>query len=275
MLPNFLLVGAEKAGTTSLASMLAEHPEIFMCEPKEPRYFTQNWRRGIHWYESLFDGAVSEKAIGEASPAYTWAPESAGTPFRIYKTLGDIKYLYLVRHPLHRMISHYRHALIYHWIPQGTSFEAALELIPCLKNCSRYHYQVEQYLEVTSPEQWHVLALEDLTKDPQEIQEGLFRFLEVDWTFRATLRSEHSSDSLKRPPVSFDRLRAVSGFAPNRLTRLGKRLIMKSLGVRIPKPNLSQETVARLSSELHQDVCRLSEFCSRDFAALWGLAETS
>ena len=148
MLPNFIIIGAEKSGTTTLAKILSDHHEIFMSIPKEPRFFSDhNWDKGLKWYERLFDNAIGFKAIGEASVAYTWAPESVGTPQRIYDTLGEIKFIYIIRNPLERTISHYRHALFCNWMKKSTSIEDALKITPALIDCSKYFYQLEQYLK--------------------------------------------------------------------------------------------------------------------------------
>ena len=163
MLPNFIVVGSEKAGTTTLASILDMHSDVFMCKPKEPRFFSNhNWNKGVDWYKDLFKGSKGYKAIGEASTAYTWAPESSKTPKRIHETLGDIKYVYILRNPVERVISHYRHALYCNWVPRNTSMEDTLSKIPAIKECSKYFYQIEQYLPYTKREQWHIIVLEEL-----------------------------------------------------------------------------------------------------------------
>ena len=179
MLPNFLVVGAEKAGTTTLGQLLSEHPEAFMCDPKEPRYFTQNWEKGESWYRDLFKKSEGYKAVGEASPAYTWAPESTTAVKKIYALLGPVKFIYIVRHPIERMISHYQHAIFRHWVPADCSFELAIEKIPGIINCSRYYYQIEQFLDQNEASQWHVLALEELIRQPQSTANDLFEFLEI------------------------------------------------------------------------------------------------
>ena len=269
MHPNFLIVAAEKAGTTTLAAMLSQHPEVFICEPKEPRFFTHhNWDRGLHWYESLFNGADGYKAIGEASPAYTWAPESIDVPKRIYRCLGDIRYLYIVRHPIERIISHYRHAIFYRWIPDHTSFEAALELIPGLKNCSRYFFQIEQYLSYTRREQWHIVVLEELIEDHQKVTMEMFCFLEIDETPSTKLRFENVTDKKRRSPVLFEHLRHLQHYLPDFVMRLGRHLEYK-LGKKIEKPDISENVRAALMEELKPDIQRLSDFCGKDLKSIW------
>ena len=71
-LPNFLVIGAMKAGTTSLFHYLRDHPQVFLPEEKELYFFTEedNWHRGLEWYRSRFRGAGDAKAVGEASVGY-------------------------------------------------------------------------------------------------------------------------------------------------------------------------------------------------------------
>ena len=73
MLPNFIVIGAMKSGTTNLCHQLSLHPEIFISDPKEPCFFSNDdrWQRGLPWYESLFDAVTNEKAVGEGSVNYT------------------------------------------------------------------------------------------------------------------------------------------------------------------------------------------------------------
>src|SRR5918992_1234170 len=109
MLPNFLIIGAAKAGTTSLWAYLREHPQVFMAEPKELHFFVaaSNWKRGLGWYESHFDRAKGSVAVGEACGAYSRFPTHRGVPARIAGVVPDARLIYLVRHPIDRMVSNY------------------------------------------------------------------------------------------------------------------------------------------------------------------------
>lgn len=270
LLPNFLVVGAEKAGTSTLAAMLAEHPEVFICNPKEPRFFSQNWNKGLQWYASLFTGAVNYQAVGEASPAYTWAPESRDVPRRIHQCLGNIRYLYIVRNPIERMISHYRHALLYRWIPDHTAFETALKLRPGLKNCSRYFYQIEQYLPYTSRQQWHVVVLEELMKDYQSNADEIFRFLGIGEITLTHLQIRNISNEKGQPPMLFERFRPLPEFLPHSALELVRKLSGK-LGKKIPRPEIKEYLRNSLIKELKPDIEKLSDFCGKDFPTIWGI----
>ena len=109
MLPNLVIIGGMKCGTTSLHYYLSQHPEIYMSRDKELDFFIEekNWHKGIEWYESQFN--VQAKVIGETSPNYTCRHCFPGVPKRMNELLPDAKLIYLVRHPIKRIVAHYLH----------------------------------------------------------------------------------------------------------------------------------------------------------------------
>lgn len=128
MLPNFLIIGARKAGTTSMYYYLQAHPQVYMSPEKELKFFVpeKNWTRGVAWYEQYFDEAGDAIAIGEASPSYTRYPRSRGIPALIAEVLPKARLIYLVRHPVDRMVSHYLANLRNLWAGRsGTTFTSA------------------------------------------------------------------------------------------------------------------------------------------------------
>ena len=104
MLPNFLICGASKSGTTTLQEVLCTHPDIFMPKKKrangrEIHFFNndKNFAKGIEWYEKQFEGWNGEKAIGEKTPSYLCTP---CVPERIHRFLPDVKLIFILRHPV-------------------------------------------------------------------------------------------------------------------------------------------------------------------------------
>ena len=146
MLPNLIIIGAQKSGTTSLHDYLGRHPEIGMSRLKELKFFISegNWRKGKAWYESQFR---SDRPIrGEASPQYTYFPEYAGVPERMHSTVPEAKLIYLLRHPLDRIIAQY-----VHYVDAGTEERTLPEALRELEGNpyvqrSLYGMQLEQYL---------------------------------------------------------------------------------------------------------------------------------
>jgi hypothetical protein len=147
VLPNLIVIGSAKCGTTGLHRYLDLHPEIAMAAAKELDFFagTQNWQRGVEWYESQFRPATVR---GETSPSYTQYPRVAGVPARMAQVVPSARLVYIVRDPIERTISAYRFR---RWIIGGERREidqalASFEQKSSLDS-SRYAFQLEQYLE--------------------------------------------------------------------------------------------------------------------------------
>ena len=183
MLPTFLIVGAMKCGTTSLYHYLAEHPEISMSRVKETNFFIveRNHSRGLEWYESLFAGPA--KACGEASPNYSKHWLFRGVPERIHAVLPQARLIYLVRDPIDRMISHYKHRLA-----QGTEKRPLREALtdrqrnPYLLS-SRYYESIAPFLRYYLRENILILTSEQLRHERQATLSRVFEFLNVNPAF--------------------------------------------------------------------------------------------
>jgi hypothetical protein len=101
-LPNFLICGAQKAGTTALYAHLKQHPDVFMSTPKETEFFNWRFRRGWTWFAKHFEGHTHESAIGEASTRTMATPEA---PARIYSHMPNVHLIFLLRNPIERAFS--------------------------------------------------------------------------------------------------------------------------------------------------------------------------
>ena len=108
--PNFIIIGSAKSATTTLATVLSQHPEIQISASIEPKFFGRNYRRGWEWYGQQFSSGEHCRLRGEASTMYSSSYRSyQHTPQLIRHHLGIIPLIYLVRHPLRRIESHWRH----------------------------------------------------------------------------------------------------------------------------------------------------------------------
>ncbi len=164
MPPTFLVIGAMKAGTTSLHRYLGAHPDIFMSETKELDFFVEskNWPLGWEWYCGQFEPGRQMTARGEASTNYTKYPSFPGVPERIANFLPEVRLVYVLRDPVERIVSHVLHM----WGARGVV--GALErdvLDGHVVACSRYALQLESYLEWFSPDQILVVFSGDLRHD--------------------------------------------------------------------------------------------------------------
>lgn len=193
MLPNLLVIGAQKAGTSSLHSYLDLHPEISMSTPKELFFFNRpDWavRRDLQWYEDHFDDRA--RVRGETSPVYSYYPQIPGVPERMCRVIPDARIIYMVRDPVDRMVSEYLH-----YAGRGGErrpleevfTQDRLELTRYVTR-GRYHMQLQRYLEHFPSSRVLVLAQEDLLNDRAGTIRRAFRFLEVDEDFTAPGFSE-------------------------------------------------------------------------------------
>ena len=183
-LPTFLVVGAVKAGTTSLFEYLRTHPDVFMPERKELSFFVHehNWRRGLDWYRAQFADADGAAAVGEASPSYAWWPSFGRVPERIAATVPDVRLVYVVREPFARMRSMYLHAVALGG--ERRPIERALAEVPDYLDTSRYATQLERHLRYADAGRLLVVTAEDLRARRAETVRRVFAFLGVDdgWT---------------------------------------------------------------------------------------------
>jgi 2-polyprenyl-3-methyl-5-hydroxy-6-metoxy-1,4-benzoquinol methylase len=178
MLPNFLLIGAMKSGTTSLYRMLRQHPEVYLPEIKELHYFSyeKKWRLGIDWYESNFIGHRGETIIGEASASYTKNGDPDQVADRVAQTLPNASLIYILRNPVERMFSQYKHLLV---TGLRRNFAQAIQEEDLL-DVSSYFDKLMPYLKRLPQERIQVLFFDDLIKRPAETVASVFRFLGVD-----------------------------------------------------------------------------------------------
>lgn len=108
--PSFIIIGAAKCGTTSLAAMLDSHEEIAISRPKEPKFFGANYLMGWSWYSELFAKNKRKKIKGEASTMYASGHGNYKlAPALISQYVPNAKLIYITRHPIERTISHWRH----------------------------------------------------------------------------------------------------------------------------------------------------------------------
>lgn len=166
-LPDFVIIGAMKCGTTTLQAQLAAQEGVFMSTPKEPNFFSDDdvYARGRGWYEALFDAAPPGALKGEASTHYTKLPTYPACADRLAAMIPDAKLIYMTRDPFERLVSHYIHEWTMGLI--AAPLEEALEANPELVAYSRYAMQITPYVERFGAERILVLPLERMEADPQ------------------------------------------------------------------------------------------------------------
>lgn len=165
--PDFIVIGAMKCATSTLAAQLGAQEGLFMTTPKEPNYFSDDavYARGLDWYRSLFDAAVPGDLCGEASTHYTKRPDYPRTLERMRATCPDARLIYMIRDPMVRLVSHYIHA----WSEAETraGLEQALQEMPRLVNYGRYGWQIAPFVEAFGRDALLLTSLERQQVDPE------------------------------------------------------------------------------------------------------------
>ena len=293
-LPNFLLIGAAKAGTTSIHNYLKQHPDIFLSSNKEPRFFAFDgrteeqdrpwdrlWADGLvvtaDAYERLFDEVRGETAIGESSTIYLASRHAAS---RIKHHVPNVKLIASLRNPIDRAYSHYQMCRDLGLEPLSTFEDAIADdeersgpgLIQPWNYLQRglYHQQLGVYLRLFEREQLHVVLFEDLTQDPKAVLNGFCAFLGVDDSFefdtseQRNVGPQYRSRRMGRLISSADRAKR---FVPSQLHGHARNVVqgLKSLNQGDQKP-MKAETRRALVAHFAVDVGNLESLLARDLS---------
>lgn len=181
-LPDWLLIGASKSGTTSMARWLHAHPGLHVSGLKEVRFFDTeaNYAQGADWYAQQFDDPAPDQLVGEATPSYLWHPEAPG---RIAALLPDVKLIALLRHPADRFHSQYWH--MRGWTPGAFPdvdevADRALAGDPEVADLvERGHYaeQIARYDELFGPDALRIVLFEQVRDAPHEAYLSIIRHI--------------------------------------------------------------------------------------------------
>jgi hypothetical protein len=279
-LPNFLIIGTAKSGTTSVAKILPTHPDIGFSKITEPDFFSLDSRyaKGMEYYAKYFDGCEGKKAIGEKSWSYSVSGTYPNALPRIVKHLPDVKIIYMVRHPIVRLESLWMECrsagVMRHKVPNSLS--RAVRTVSMLIDSSRYWSQINAYREFYADEKIKVLFYEDMKSDPDSFYCSLFDFLNVELidnfsshTIRENISSQKRFDtnaaSLLRSMPYFSKIRDL---APNPCRKIGSRIFKQAYkGRPVWEPDTRQWVVDQLKDE----VLKLMEYTNRP-SDFWGLS---
>lgn len=181
MVVDFMIIGAQKCGTTSLSQQLAGHPEVCFSRIKEPGYFNEadDWRAGLKRYHELFE-PLDGQICGEASTMYTFLPEYLDTHVRLYDYNPHLKLIYMMRNPVDRVLSNYTHNLVRSL--EARPPEAVVFADPGYISRSRYAVQIRPYLERFGRSQVKLLIFEEYIQNQRLVLTEVADFLEINPT---------------------------------------------------------------------------------------------
>src|SRR5919202_1198379 len=178
-LPNLIVIGAQKCGTSGLHSYLSLHPEISVSQPKELNFFIaeRNWPLGLDWYRGHFDPRAVVRS--EASPNYTAYPQHLDVPERMHSVVPDARLVYMVRDPIDRIAAHWVHNYAKHR-EKGDLRSTLLHSNTSYLARSHYYAQLQRFLRFYPLERVMVIEQGELRNRRNETLRRIFEFAGVD-----------------------------------------------------------------------------------------------
>jgi hypothetical protein len=295
-LPNFLIIGAAKSGTTALYEYLNQHPDIFLSEVKELRFFSYTNENTSHVpeiylhkgvttieeYIKHFEDVKDETIIGEASPMYLYTP---GTAERIKSTIPNAKLLAILRNPVDRAFSAYSHA-IREWKEPALSFREGLDLendriaqgwgmLWHYINAGYYYKQLKPYYDTFNKEQLKITLYDDLVSDGQKLIKEIFIFLGVDPDFIPDISHKPNVSGFPKS----EGLHQLMGFLSekkNPFRWISRKLLPRSIRKKaieeireknLQKHKLDPELRHELREVFYEDIKNLENLIQRDLSS--------
>lgn len=291
-LPDFLVIGAARSGTTAAYVYLRQHPEVFMSAAKEPNFFAfegqtldckgpgadyiNNSRTDLAVYQALFDDAPEGALCGEASPLYLFSERAPG---RIAHHVPKAKLIAILRNPIEQAYSHYLYARRQMLEPLD-DFAAAIRQEDArlaegwqplfgYSRFPRYHEQLSRYLALFPAEQIKIFLYEEFEEDPAKVMAEIFRFIGVSDDFKPDVSYRPNAGGVPRNEAFQNLLmreslftRAVAAVVPMETRRrIRDALVKRNLEKTKPMP---KEARALLQAALRDDIVKLQDLLGRD-----------
>jgi hypothetical protein len=295
-LPDFLLIGAAKSGTSALFRYLKQHPQIYFSSKKEPHYFSFDEKSkhtagpgdtiplavtDFDAYCALFENAPSGSMAGEASTSYLYREE---TPERIRNVLPLVKMVAILRNPIERAFSAYMH-LVRDSRETEQSFRQALKRegerivlnwdpIWHYTRVGLYAQQLARYLRLFSEDQILIFLHEDMVKDQSGVLRKIFGFLGVDANFQPDTNFKVNVSGVTRSSTAHRMIKSIFD-SPNLLRWIARRIIPEPVrwkfteGVRnrnLVREIISEEDRRYLTPVFRQDILALQNLLHRDLS---------
>lgn len=305
-MPNFIIIGAIKAGTTALYHYLKQHPQIYMSLTKETNFFAleslevdfywpgsqeklshnsikiiQAYRNSmvtdIETYRAQFLEVADELAIGEASPCYLYSPKAAE---RIRQFIPSAKLIVILRNPVDRAYSNFLHC-IRDGLEPLTDFSQALEEENLriqsnwwwgfyYLNLGFYYIQLKRYFEIFNRSQIKVYLYEDLNTNPIGLLHKTFEFLSVDPTFVPDITTRHNATGIPRNKVLHALLTRSNlvkqGIKQYVPTQVYQPILNNLMSQNLVKPQLALDLRRKLIGVYRNDIFKLQHLIQRDLS---------
>lgn len=272
-LPNFLIIGSMKSGTTGVFLDLCRHPLVFEQQNKEPHFLCNDrvlTPAGLAEYAELYKEAPEGQLLCDASTGYTKMPDHMGVPQRAVQVLpNDFRAIYIIRDPIDRIASQHYHEFSLGLV--GPDINTVVREHPRYIQYSRYAWQLEPWAEAIGRERIHVMCLEQYKSARSESISQACRFLGLDPAELPSLEAEKVHNAGDRKPVPGPVWNAIRGnkmyqklirpLFSARMRHHARKYFMAKAPERPAPP--SEETIAWLEEQLADDV--------RQLEAEWGV----
>lgn len=259
---NFLIIGAARSATTSLSSILANHPSISFSKPKEPQFFSkENWRDHIDEYHKLFK-KKQNVIYGEGSTNYTKSPSFNPSIINdIYEYNPNMKLIYIARNPLDRIKSHYKFALERGYTSNSINKEIQTKSI--YTDISKYYTQIMPYINRFGDENMKIILFEDFVSNPEKIVNDICDFLNIP-SIKKNLKKTHFNQSKKGKigSIKYDNPKDIISYFKKVTYYLKRRFQKKQYSNHSKK--ISKSTLSYLKSKINNDIKKFEKLIDRD-----------
>lgn len=293
IMPNFLILGAQKAGTTALYHYLNQHPQIYMSPTKEPGFFDFEGQEpdfcgprdkalyaqvttDLEAYSHLFAGATNEIAIGEATTWYLYSPKA---PERIHHYIPDAKLIVVLRNPVERAYSSFMHGIRdeRETLDFAQALEAETERIEQnweylwrYRDMGRYYAQLKRYFSYFKSEQLKIYLYEDLNNHPAAVLTDIWQFLGVDANFIPEVFTRINISGTRKNQMLDAVLRnkhPVKQFLKPLLPKKMRQNLANHLRTKnFVKPQCPLELQQQLIAEFREEIILLQDLIQRDLS---------
>lgn len=260
-LPNLLVIGAMKASTTTFYELLSRHPQVWFPDEKEPHYFTSaryGEEQAFRDYAALFTAAPAGAVVGEASTGYTKLPHLGPTPGRIRETLGEPKLIYLLRDPVERVVSNFRHS----WCAERMTPPSLAETVksdPILLDASRYHSQLRAYWDEFGADAVLIITTDELHSDPSRAMQQVEAYLEIPpfsaWPL--DLPASNSGQDVTRTITARRFAPSATAWAHRSLPQAGRKFLKRLIPARGRHYEVTPEDIHTVQREIEPDLAEL------------------
>jgi hypothetical protein len=270
MLPNFLIIGTAKSGTTTLARQLCKHPSIGFASAAEPNFFAfdENYSRGMAYYESFFSHCTRKMLVGEKSWRYSVGALYPKARDRIAEHLPNARLVYIVRHPLARAESLWMECLSSGADVVSTDFNKAIKENILFVESSKYWTQLNRYRDYFSDSRILVLFHENLSTRHRSVLDSLFSFVGIECALDSSFKElwENVSEGKSGDNALLAAARRIPGFnsfrnAAPQIARSGLRRVLKR---KLDRPTWDDDTRKWFLDQVYEDCRHILSYAGRD-----------